>query len=383
MSDGRDSVGTVEDLHASATKITGLDDFGDDDYREGLAVLLASYAADAGLTPWGNKVKRAFLRGALVARLLSEAAWQRYPEHADVPIRRPIFVTGLPRTGTTALHRLLSADPAHQGPELWLTEVPQPRPPRESWAANPIFQGIQALYHQHHVEHPEFMGLHYISADEVEECWQLLRQSMTSISYECLAHLPTYSAWLDGQDWTDAYRRHRRNLQLIGLPDRDRRWVLKNPSHLFALNALLAVYPDALVIQTHRSPRTAIASVCSLNEQASRGWSTAFHGEVIGRSQLDLWARGLDRFTADRARHDPARFYDVHYQDLVADPIGTVRSIYEYFGLDLTEPAHAAMTALHTENTSGQRRPAHRYQLSDFGLTAGQVDERFAAYSHD
>ena len=112
-----------------------------------------------------------------------------------------------------------------------------------------------------------------MAADQVEECWQLLRQSMRSISFECLAHLPGYSSWLRGQDWTGAYRRHRRNLQLIGLPDRDRRWVLKNPSHLFALDALLRVYPDALVIQTHRDPRTAIASVCSLAAQATAGWS--------------------------------------------------------------------------------------------------------------
>src|SRR5437588_34375 len=143
MSTGRDSVGTVEDLHASASRITGLDDFGEDDYRDGLAVLLESYVRDAALTPLGNKVKRAFLRGALVARQLSEAAWRQHPEHVEVRIERPIFVTGLPRTGTTALHRLLSADPANQGLEVWLTEVPQPRPPRETWAANPVFQGIQ------------------------------------------------------------------------------------------------------------------------------------------------------------------------------------------------------------------------------------------------
>ncbi|MFC0430599.1 sulfotransferase [Kutzneria buriramensis] len=377
---GRESVGTVEDLHASATKITGLEEFGDDDYRDGLAVLLESYARDARLTPLGNKVMRSFLRGALVARLVSEAAWRQHPEHAEVPIERPIFVTGLPRTGTTALHRLLSADPAHQGLQVWLTEVPQPRPPRETWAGNPVFQAIEENYRRHHVEHPEFMGLHYMSADEVEECWQLLRQSMRSISYECLAHLPTYSAWLDGQDWTGAYRRHRRNLQLIGLPDRDRRWVLKNPSHLFALDALLAVYPDALVIQTHRSPRVAIASVCSLNQQASAGWSTVFDGEVVGRDQFELWARGLERFTADRAKHDPAQFFDVHYDDLVGDPMGTVRAIYAHFGLTLTERAESAMAAMHADNSSGQRRPAHRYLLSDFGLTGEEVDERFADY---
>src|SRR5581483_10110935 len=226
MATGRDNVGTVEDLHASASKITGLDDFGDDPYADGLAVLLESYARDARLTPAGNKMMRAFLRGALAGRLLSQAAWQRHPEHAEVRIERPIFVTGLPRTGTTALHRLLTADPAHQGLEVWLAEVPQPRPPRETWPDDPIFQAIQSGYEQHHVEHPEFMGVHYMSADIVEECWQLLRQSMRSISFECIAHLPTYSAWLEAQDWTPAYRRHRRNLQLIGLPDADRRWVL-------------------------------------------------------------------------------------------------------------------------------------------------------------
>jgi hypothetical protein len=374
----RDSVGTVEDLHASATKITGLTDFGSPDYLEGLAVLLDSYASDAGLTPLGNSIERSFLRGALVARLLTEASWR--PEHAVVPIERPIFVTGLPRTGTTALHRLLTADPGHQGLEMWLTEFPQPRPPRETWASNPVYQRIQAAFEQHHVEHPEFMGLHYMSADQVEECWQLLRQSMTSISFECLAHLPLYSEWLAGQDWTVAYQRHRRNLQLIGSPDAERRWVLKNPSHLFALDALFAAYPDALVIQTHRAPRTCMASVCSLAEQATAGWSTIFQGDVVGHDQLELWARGLDRFRADRVHHNPAQFYDVEYDAFVADPIGTVEAVYAHFGIPLSSEASAAMVALDAESRTGRRAPAHRYTLAEFGLDAAQVDERFADY---
>jgi hypothetical protein len=370
-------IGTADDLHASATRITGLADFGADDYRDGLAVLLESCARDAGLTELGTKVHRAFLRGALVARLLSEAGWARHPGCAGVTIERPIFVTGLPRTGTTALHRLLTADPAHQGLELWLTEVPQPRPPRDTWEQDPAFCRIQAAYERYHIARPEFMGVHYMSADQVEECWQLLRQSMRSVSYECLAHLPSYSAWLAGQDWTAAYRRHRRNLQLIGLPDRGRRWVLKNPSHLFALGALLRVYPDALVIQTHRAPRTAIASVCSLAAQASAGWSPAFTGEVIGRDQLELWARGLERFTAVRARHDPARFCDVSYDEFVKHPIRTVEAIYAHFGLTLSAGARDAMRALHAQGAPAPARPAHRYALSDFGLTGDQVDERF------
>jgi hypothetical protein len=376
----RDDVGTVEDLHASATRITGLDDFGGgDDYLEGLEVLLESYARDAHLTPLGNGNARTFLRGALVARLLSEAQWRQHPEHADVAIERPIFVTGLPRTGTTALHRLLTADPAHQGLELWLTEVPQPRPPRETWEENPVFAGIQAGFAKHHRENPEYMGLHYIAADQVEECWQLLRQSMRSISFECLSHLPTYSAWLADQDWRPAYRRHRRLLQLIGLPDAGRRWVLKNPSHLFALDALFDVYPDALVVQTHREPRTAIASVCSLAAASSAGWSDTFTGATIGRDQLELWARGLEKYTHDRASLDPSRFLDVAYEDFAADPLGAAEGVYAHFGLPLSDAARGAMRAIHEESTTGGRRPVHRYTLADAGLTAEDVDERFAA----
>jgi len=376
---GDEGIGSAADLHAAATAITGLAEFGTDDYGDGLAVLLEAYASEARLTPKGTRVARALLRGALTARLFSEAAWARHPEHAEVAIERPIFVTGLPRSGTTALHRLLTADPGHQGLQLWLAEVPQPRPPRDTWAADPAFRYVQAGCERHHVSHPEFMAVHYMAAGQVEECWQLLRQSMRSVSYECLAHLPGYSSWLRGQDWTTAYRRHRRNLQLIGLPDAGRRWVLKNPSHLFALDALLAVYPDAMVIQTHRAPRTAVASVCSLAAQASAEWSTTFRGKVIGRDQLETWAYGLDRFTEARAGHDPAQFYDIEYDDFVANPLGTVAAVYQHFGLALSGRAADAIRAL-CEQSPGTAGPGHRYALSDFGLTGEQVDERFAGY---
>lgn len=374
---GRRNVGTIDDLHESAMRTTGLDDFGDDAYLEPLGVLLDSYANEAGLTELGSKMFRYFLKGALVARLMSEASWRATPSYADVEITRPIFVTGLPRTGTTALHRLLAADPAHQGLEMWLTEFPQPRPPREQWASNPVYQQIDAGIAQHHVENPEFMGLHYLDAGEVEECWQLLRQSIMSISYESLAYVPTYSRWLAEQDWTPAYARHRRNLQMIGSNDRGKRWVLKNPSHLFALDALMAVYPDALVIQTHRAPETIIASMCSLAEHATPGWSTVFVGDTIGRTQLDLWSRGLHQFSQARAQYDEAQFLDVDFDDLRADPLGTVERVYAALGTEISGEARAAMVALDAESASGARRPQHRYALSDYGFTEAEVAAAF------
>ena len=374
----RTDVGTIEDLHSSATRATGLDDFGDTEYLEPLGILLDSYRSEAGLTEIGSKMFRFFLKGALVARLLSEASWKANPGYTDVEVTRPIFVTGLPRTGTTALHRLLAADPAHQGVEMWLAEFPQPRPPRDTWSDNPVYQQIQAGFEQHHVENPEFMGLHYMDAGEVEECWQLLRQSVMSISYESLAHIPTYSRWLAQQDWTPAYLRHRKNLQLIGLNDPGKRWVLKNPSHLFALDALMAAYPDALVIQTHRPPSTLIASMCSLAEHATPGWSTTFTGEQVGQDQLELWSRGLREFSTARKRYDPAQFLDIDFTDLRNDPMGTVERVYAALDTPMSEDARAAVTALDEESRSGARKPQHRYQLADYGLDEATVEAAFA-----
>ena len=388
MSDAdRVNVGTVEDLHASASRTVGLEDFGDGDdhHREALGVLLDSLHSDAGLTPAGSKYWRSVLKSALTARLMANAGFAAAPEQADVEIERPVVVTGLPRTGTTALHRLLGADTANQGLELWLTEVPQPRPPREAWEDDPAYVGLRDLYAGFMSENPDYGGVHYISADDLEECWQLLRQSLTSVSYECLARLDGYSSWLQGSDWAPAYRRHRRNLQLIGANDPGRRWVLKNPSHLFTLDALLEVYPDAVVVQTHRDPRKSMASMCSLAHRTAADWSTRFTPEYIGSSQLDLWARGVETFDAVRAAHeaDPASratFVDVEHRELVSDPAGVVERVYAAAGTSLSDDVRAAVEAENSRSLSGDRAPAHRYTLADYGLSEERIAERFAGY---
>jgi len=369
---------TLDELHERATKVTGLTDFGADEYREGLSVLIDSYSNDAALTPYGVKVARAGLRDVLVARLFAEAGWKANPSYEDVRIERPIFVTGLPRTGTTALHRLLCADPGNQGLELWLTAAPQPRPPRSSWPDNPFYAFMQANFDKHHRENPDFMGVHFISADSVEECWQVLRQTFRSVGFESLAHLPSYSSWLQTKSWTPAYERHRRNLALIGLNEPSKRWVLKNPSHLFALDALLEVFPDALIVQTHRDPVTAIASSCSLSAQASAGQSSVFVGSVVGRDQFELWARGAEAFASARARHDASHFLDVQQKDLIADPLAVVEEIYSRVGAALSPEARAAVSSLDSEGAAGAAA-SHRYTLEEFGLSDAEVRGRFAA----
>ena len=374
----REDLGTYDDIAAAAVRTTGLEDFGGTAHEEGLRLLCEDMTKNGGLTPEGFYMQRTFIKSALVGRLLSQHGFAENPSYAEVAIERPIFVCGLPRTGTTALHRLLNADPMHQGLELWLTEVPQPRPPRETWDENPIYAALNSAFSEHHIENPEFMGIHFMDAASVEECWRILRQSGKSIGYESLAYVPAYSAWLERQDWTDAYERHKANLQLIGLNDPEKRWVLKNPSHLVGIDAIMAVYPDALIVQPHRDPVIAIASACSLSAEATSGWSTTFVGETIGRTQLDMLSKANARYERERAHHPAEQFIDLDYQEFVSDPVGTTKRIYETFDIEWTPAVDEAVTKLDAESRQGGRRPSHRYDLADYGLTEDEVRAAFA-----
>lgn len=378
MARERADVGSYEDIVAAAERTTGLSDMGGDAHEEGLRLLVEDLAsAEAGLTPRGNYFQRSEVKSALVGRLLTQAQFNARPEHRDVAIERPIFVMGLPRTGTTALHRLLHADPMSQGLEMWITQYPQPRPPRDSWEDDPIFAAMQQAFSAHHVASPEYLGIHYMDATSVEECWRLLRQTGKSNSYESLANVPRYSAWLAAQDWTDAYARHKENLQLIGLNDIEKRWVLKNPSHMSALDALMAVYPDALIVYTHRDPVTCIASSCSLSAETTVGHSTTYTGRVIGETQLDLWSRAFHTFHDSRGKYDQNQFVDIAFSELRADPLGVTRGIYERFGLDWTPQVQENIEEIDRESKQGKAAPSHHYRLEDYGLTEDEVRTAF------
>lgn len=374
------SLGTIDQLHDQAAEKTGLSDFGDPGYREAMQVLVDSYEADAGLTEMGVQRTRAMLLTVLATRLRLGAAYRTWPGASEVAIKRPIFLTGLPRTGTTALHRLLCLDAGTQGLEHWLTEAPQPRPPKAEWAEHPDHRKMHDFLEAQHAANPAMKGIHFMSADMVEECWRAERLSMRSIAFQNTAHIPSYSEWLSGQDMTPAYESHRDMLRMIGANDQDRRWVLKSPSHLFGLDALMATYPDALVIQTHREPRTIVASVSSLNQRASAGTSNVYSDAVIGKDLLDLWSRGARLFAEARSRYDASQFVDVHYDDFVADAPGVVARIHEQFQLPLGDDVVSAVAASHEQSKSSERRPVHKYGLAEFGLTEAQVDTAFEGY---
>ena len=254
--------------------------------------------------------------------------------------------------------------PRHQGLELWLTEYPQPRPPRETWEDDPIFNAMQGVP-EHHVENPEFMGIHYMDATSPEECWRLLRQTGKSISYESLANVPRYSEWLAGQDWTAAYERHRANLQLIGSTTPTSAGCSRTRRHLVALDALMKVYPDALIVGTHRDPVTSIASACSLSADATAGTLDDVRRRHIGRTQLELLVAVLAAFTEAREKYDAAQFVDVDYRTSwptpsAPSPVSTTPSTSP----GRRSPGRGRGARRRVAHRTGPPRPSHRYDLA-------------------
>jgi hypothetical protein len=366
-------------LHEEAVRAAGYDDFGDPSYREALRVVLDAYDREARFHEAGRGAARANLVQLLTTRLRSQAQLTRVATAAcDTVIRRPIIVLGLVRTGSTALHHLLGQDPSLQVVEYWLAARPRPRPPRVTWDGDPDFQTAAAEIEAMYAFDPGLRRIHLMAPDLAEECRHFLAQSFTDDSFEVNATVPSYTAWYEGGHHVAAYRRHRQLVGLVGGGDA-RRWVLKYPVHMKHLGALLAVYPDACIVQTHRDPTQVMASYVEL----IAGFRAIFERDIdraaIAREQLEVWAAGAERAMAVRAAHDPAQFHDVLFADFVADPIATVRGVYARFGLTLSPDAERRMRAWQGGNPDGaQARP--RRVGDDASIPRAAVLDRFAAY---
>jgi hypothetical protein len=366
-------------LHEAATKETGLHDFGDDDYLPGLRILLSALDTDLELT--GVYRERVFgsIVGVLIGRLYARKGWREHPECLNSAIRRPLIITGIPRTGTTALHKALSMDPQFQGLELWLAQTPMVRPPRADWERNPLFRNAVAGLAMVAEVAPLIKTIHDMVADEADECLNAMVQSFVTIQFSSTLHVPSYHAWFLGQDETPSYRRYAELLKLVGLNDRNKRWLLKNPGHVLGIEPLLKVFPDALIVHTHRNPIIAVPSTCSLVET----FRTFYLGDKtypreLGRQHSELWSLGLARIMKAHDR-EPGRFYDVQFDDFNADPLGVVRGIYQWAGLTLEPGVEQEMKDwldTHSEGKPG----FHRYTAEQFGLSEGMIREQYSAY---
>jgi hypothetical protein len=314
-----------------------------------------------------------------VARLHTQRGWQEHAAALRQRIEKPIVITGIPRTGTTALHKLLSMDPQFQALERWLTETPMVRPPRQSWDGLPAYRASVTNLEAFFAAMPEMRKAHDMVADEPDECLEVLRQSFVSNRMASSAHVPSYDRWFLQQSERDSYVRYADVLRLIGAREPDKRWLLKNPGHLAQIDALFDVLPDACVIQTHRDPVKALPSLCSTLYMSHRMFEgEATRADVIGPRECDYWAEALRRTQA--ARHGRSRqFFDVDHRDFVADPMTVVRSIYAYFDLSLSGDAELKMQRWIAAPTTS-RHGEHRYRPEDFGLSEAALQEQFADY---
>src|SRR6266404_5895818 len=364
------------DLIKTAKRRCGLDDFGGGDFFEGLSRLIDSCQRESQLNLIGRIVLRADLVRILCSRLFIQRDRKAYPSIARQEIREPLFIVGLPRSGTTVLHTLLALDPEHRVPLTW--EVMTPSPPTHDNEKRRIQRAISSCNSFNWLA-PTFRQVHPVGAELPQECVSLMAPTFMSDQFDAMYYVPSYRAWFFHQDLRPAYEYHRRFLQHLQVRRSARRWVLKAPTHMFALPILLDVYPDALFVQTHRAPLDAMASVSSLITILRRVFSDEVDPLVVCREAIQYWSETLDTFLQERNRLSRKRICDVNYIEVCRDPIAAVRRIYEHFGWLLSAEAAQRMRLVLASLPQDQYG-RHRYNLSQFGFDAGESARAFAAY---
>jgi hypothetical protein len=364
------------DLIETAKRRSHLNDFGESDFFEALSRLLESCQDEARLNLIGKIALKTDVLETLSARLKMERDQQLYPNIAHQEIREPVFIVGLPRSGTSLLHRLLSADPEHRCPLMW--EVRSPSPPTRAHEKRRIQRATQSCNFFNWLV-PTFRYAHAIGAEVPQECVSMMTPTFLSDQFDAMYYVPSYRAWFFRQNLQPAYEYHRRFLQHLQFRRTAGRWILKAPTHMFAMPALLSVYPDALFVQTHRTPVDSMASVASLVTILRSAFSDAVDSFTVSREAIQYWSETMKKFLRERDRLANNRICDIQYDEIRREPIRAVRRIYEYFDWSLSHEAERRMRLLVAKQAK-RESANHRYDLSQFGSSAEEVLTVFETY---
>ena len=366
----------AEKMVARAKRRTGLSDFGDEWFLEPLAVLVDAINAEAQLTPLGQWIQKARLTGALARRLRVEQLLRQHPEIRGIDLGRIIVIAGLQRTGTTTLHRLIGSHPRARVLLAWEALDPLPSPARVRIRRARLAERAVAYLA------PEFFAVHPIEHDAPEEDILLLDLCFMSQSPEAVMHVPSYANWLEGQDHTKAYAYLRTLMRVLHWQRPGEFWVLKTPHHAEHLDVIFRVFPEAIVVQTHRDPQVIVPSFCSMVAHGRGMLSDRVDTLEIAAHWTRKMRRMMERSIEARRTADPRRFLDVSYYDLLNDPIAELRRIYGRADIAFDEAAvHTAEDAA-SENTQ-HRYGRHVYGLEDFGLTRESVEQCFSFYRRE
>jgi len=374
-----------DELLAEACRITQLTDFGDDAFRRPLRVLLDSFEEDARLNYIGRLLTRKELIQKLTNRLLMQDDFKRHPEILEVSIKRPIIIAGLARTGTTFLHHLMAQDPDTRSLQYWELLFPSPPPDIRSYETDPRRKSVQRgsmiwnwLILSKRGSN-QLSRMHSGNYNSPEECWPLFQNTFLSNMFFNFARLKAYYEWIQNQDMYGAYLYYIKQLQLLLWRYSGKRLILKHPGHLNYLETLIRVFPDALVIWTHRDPLKIIPSSCSFCTFFRQTRSDQVDLKEIGNDVLNSAACMVNRGMKVRESYDPARFYDVDYYAMIKDPIGEVRQIYKFIGDDLSDQSLNRMKAWLAVNPRN-KYGIHRYRLETFEHDSSEVNRRFESY---
>jgi Sulfotransferase family len=363
-------------LLAEARAETGLDDFGSG-YEAGLRALLRTYDENPYFQHGRVRNRRQIVRW-LVTRLRVRDALRRHPEIRTRELERPSFVTGLPRSGTSALFNLLAADPSARALLNWEARIPEPFEGLPPGAPDPRRAALAASYERGRAENAEFAKMHYTSVDTPEECALLQGSSFSGVQTGVEVMLEPYGSWYRAHPLDAMYAYYADLLRLLDWQRPGERWLLKTPAHLWGIRELFATFPDARVIWSHRDPVVCVASVCSMTHLLMRAWMEV-DPATLGPRVLDFYATSLERGLAAREHCDPDRIVDVHHDEIAGDPLGVAERIHGCLGRPLAGAARDAIEAHARAHPKGEHGE-HRYRLEDYGLTAEVVRRRFSAY---
>jgi hypothetical protein len=371
-----------DQLHDVVAREVGSTDFGPGDYLPGLKVMLQSMDFDPHFSEQGRRAAWGQVVGVLRGRAQAIKSMKQNPGFDTHSIISPVVITGVPRTGTTALHRLMAVDERFQGLQTWLLDSPMPRPPIETWASYPEFQKSVAIIDARYAGAPDGRAAHNIVAEEVHECCMVLRQSFVSNIWACGGwSAPTYDAWWQSQSEEASYRHYYRCVQLIGSSEPEKRWLLKNPGHIENLDLLFAIYPDAKVIQTHRDPAKAVPSLCSVLMQFQGMMEEGRQEQrahILLARETAKWAKAVRKAETVRKDH-PGKVIDIVHGDFHRDPTAVVERIYDFIGMEITDRAGAAL-ARRIEEKPELAFGVHRYNIADYGMTEEEVRAPFGDY---
>lgn len=370
----------LESVLTDARKKANLDDFGSNDFTLGLKTLLETYDNN-GFSERGRKRSRRRVVDLLAARLRIEQAFKDYPDIQKEEITQPIYLTGLPRTGTSALLNLLANDEKSRPLKLWEGMNPDPCEGFQHGIDDPRYLMMKAWQEEQNQKNPDFSKIHHTTADTPEECIHLLNHTFQDVQFGVETMMQPYGDWFQQQDLGASYDYYADVLKMLQWqrpgPGHNQRWLLKSPAHLWALDQIDRLFPDACMIITHRNPLQAVTSYASM--MAALMNERDYDKQTLGPIVLEYLAKKMESSLTQRENINNKRILDLQFNDFVSNPLSFAYNIYDYFNLNMDNTTKARMEEYAAQHPLG-KHGKHDYNFSEFGLSENMILDRFGFY---